>query len=123
MNRALLCGAVMAMAMPQAWADAPPSAETQAEIRALIGALKTSGCEFERNGSWYDSTKAAAHLQQKYDYLLKKKLVPTTAAFIERAGSQSSMSGKAYQVRCAGQAPVNSADWLNAQLKQLAATR
>lgn len=106
-----------------AWADAPPSSKTQAEIRALIGALKQSGCEFSRNGSWYDSAKAAAHLQQKYDYLLKKNLVPTTAAFIERAGSQSSMSGKAYQVRCAGQAPVNSADWLNAQLKQLAATR
>ena len=118
MNRALICGAAMALALPLAWADAPPSTETQAEIRALIGALKASGCEFERNGSWYDSTKAAAHLQQKYDYLLKKKLVPTTAAFIERAGSQSSMSGKAYQVRCPGQTAVNSADWLKAQLRK-----
>ena len=123
MNRALICGAAMVLALPLARADAPPSAETQAEIRALIGALKTSGCEFERNGSWYDSAKAAAHLQQKYDYLLKKKLVPTTAAFIERAGSQSSMSGKAYQVRCAGQVAVSSADWLNAQRKQLAGKR
>ena len=113
----------LSLAASVAWAEAAPSAQTKADIAALIGALKNSGCEFSRNGSWYDSAKAAAHLQQKYDYLLKKNLVPTTAAFIERAGSQSSMSGKAYQVRCAGQAPVNSADWLNAQLKQLPAKR
>ena len=106
-----------------AWAEAAPSAQTRADITALIGALKQSGCEFSRNGSWYDSTKAAAHLQQKYDYLLKKNLVPTTTAFIERAGSQSSMSGKAYQVRCAGQAPVSSAAWLQAQLQQMQAKR
>ena len=113
----------LSLAANLAWAEAAPSAQTQADIAALIGALKASGCEFSRNGSWYDSVKAAAHLQQKYDYLLRKNLVPTTAAFIERAGSQSSVSGKAYQVRCAGQAPVNSADWLNAQLKQLPGKR
>ena len=95
-----------------------PSAAAQQEIEQLFTALQQSQCEFQRNGSWYDSTKAAAHLQQKYDYLLKKELVPTTAAFIERAGSQSSMSGKAYQVRCPGQTAVNSADWLKAQLRK-----
>ena len=106
-----------------AGASAAPTAKAQHEIDALIAGLGASGCEFERNGSWHDSAKAAAHLQQKYDYLLKKKLVPTTAAFIERGGSQSSMSGKAYQVRCAGQVAVSSADWLNAQRRQLAGKR
>ena len=110
--------AVIALSLSAAVASAAPSAKAQHEIDALIAGLGSSGCEFERNGSWYDSSKAAAHLQQKYDYLLKKKLVPTTAAFIERAGSQSSVSGKAYQVRCPGQTAVNSADWLKAQLRK-----
>ena len=95
-----------------------PSAKTSQEVGQLFAALKQSNCEFSRNGSWYNAEKASEHLQRKYDYLLKKKLVPTTAAFIERAGSQSSMSGKAYQVRCPGQTAVNSADWLKAQLRK-----
>ena len=114
--------ALLIAAMPLAALAEKPTPAASQEIEHLITHLKASGCEFQRNGSWYDSAKAAAHLQQKYDYLLKKKLVPTTAAFIERAGSQSSMSGKAYQVRCAGQVAV-SADWLNAQRKQLAGKR
>ncbi len=48
---------------------------------------------FQRNGSWYDGSDARAHLQRKYDYLLKKGMVDSAEQFIERAASQSSMSG------------------------------
>lgn len=62
----LLCAATSA-----ALAEKPTPAATQ-EIEHLISHLKNSGCEFQRNGSWYDSAKAADHLRGKYDYLLKK---------------------------------------------------
>lgn len=89
------------------------------EIEHLIAHLKTSGCEFQRNGSWYSSTKAAEHLRGKYDYLLKKGWVVTAEDFITRAATESSMSHKPYQVRCAGKEAEASAGWLQAELKRL----
>ncbi|EOZ0481116.1 DUF5329 family protein [Pseudomonas aeruginosa] len=47
-----------------------------------------------------------------------KDLVASSEDFIERAATQSSLSGKPYQVRCAGQTR-NSADWLNQELRRL----
>ena len=79
-----------------------PSPATNREIDQLFAALQGSGCEFSRNGSWYDAQKATEHLHRKYDYLLKKGLVTTTESFIERAASESSLSGKPYHVRCGG---------------------
>ena len=96
-----------------------PSATVQKEVEQLFAALKQSQCEFQRNGTWYDAAKASEHLQQKYQYLLNKKLVPSTEAFIERAATESSMSGKPYQVRCGQNAPVNSRQWFEQQLKAI----
>lgn len=98
---------------------AAPSPKARQEIDALIGALATSKCEFQRNGKWYDAADARSHLQRKYDYLLKKKLVDTAEQFIERAASKSSMSGREYRVRCPKQAEQTSASWFQAQLRQL----
>ena len=100
-----------------ALAEKPTPAASQ-EIAHLIEHLKVSGCEFQRNGSWYDSAKAAEHLRGKYDYLLKKGWVVTPDDFIARAGTESSMSHKPYQVRCPGQAEQPSATWLQAELKR-----
>jgi len=36
---------------------------------------------------------------------------------MERGAATSSMSGKPYLVRCAGKAPVESAQWLKAELR------
>lgn len=109
----LLLGTV---AMPVR-AEPPPQA--QREIEQLIQALGASGCQFQRNGKWYPAADAQAHLRRKYDYLRKRDLVATAEQFIERAGSQSSMSGKPYQVRCPGQAAVSSADWLGMRLSAI----
>ena len=97
----------------------PPAAATQKEIEQLFAALQQSQCQFQRNGTWYDAAKATDHLRQKYDYLLKRDLVPSTELFIERAATQSSVSGKPYQVRCGQSAPVTSKQWFDAQLKAL----
>ena len=89
------------------------------EISQLFKALETSGCEFNRNGDWYDARKASEHLHRKYDYLLKKGLVKSTESFIDLGASKSSMSGKAYLVRCGKASPVESKSWFLAKLAQI----
>jgi len=101
--------------LPLLTAAAPTPAARQ-EIAHLVGYLNASGCQFNRNGSWHDAGDASRHLQRKYDYLLKRDLVATSEDFIDRAASQSSITGKPYQVRCGTAAPVASAAWLKAEL-------
>ncbi len=89
------------------------------EIALLFTALGNSGCQFNRNGAWYGSKKAAAHLRRKYDYLLKKNLLTNTESFIDLAASRSSMSGKTYLVRCGSNASVESKAWFTGELMRL----
>ncbi len=93
-----------------------PSAATTREIASLFASLTTSGCEFNRNGTWYSAAKAADHLKRKYDYLLRKDLVDSAESFIARAAAESSRSGKAYQVRCPGKAALDSKAWFQNEL-------
>jgi hypothetical protein len=97
---------------------AAPSPAAREEIEYLLAQLAASPCEFQRNGKWYSAADAAKHIRRKYDYLLEKDLVDTTEQFIERAGSESSRSGKPYLVRCAGGAPVQSSAWLTEELQR-----
>ncbi len=98
-------------------APLPPAA--RAEVDALLNRLQASGCEFNRNGSWYAGADAKAHLLKKLDYLEGKDMVQTAEQFIDKGASTSSASGKPYLVRCAGKAPVESGTWLKAELQQL----
>jgi hypothetical protein len=100
---------------------APPPAAAR-EIEGLIAALGASGCEFQRNGSWYPAKKAEQHLRRKYDYLRERDKVATAEQFIALAGTRSSMSGRAYSVRCPGKPVVDSAAWLQGRLRALRAT-
>lgn len=100
-------------------AAAAPSPQAVREIGGLMDALSSSRCEFNRNGVWHAAARARTHLQRKYDYLLKKNLVDTPEQFIDRAASRSSVSGKAYRVRCPGRAEQDSAAWFRAQLQRL----
>lgn len=119
-KRCLLLSLMAASAIANA---APLLPATRAEVDAMLTRLQSSGCEFNRNGSWYSGADAKAHLQKKLDYLEGKGMVQTAEQFIERGASSSSMSGKAYLVRCAGKAPVESAQWLTAELQQVRAAR
>lgn len=102
-------------------AHAAPPAKAQLEIDALMAALEKSGCRFERNGSWYDAARARGHLQEKYDYLRRHDMVDTAEQFIDRAATQSSMSGKPYHVQCAGKPLATSHDWFVQQLRAMRA--
>jgi hypothetical protein len=103
-------------------AQAQATGRTQREVGHLLDYVAQSGCQFNRNGKWNAGEAARAHLQRKYDYLEKRQLAPDAESFIERAASTSSMSGKPYQVRCAGKAPVPSGPWLSAELQRFRAS-
>jgi hypothetical protein len=111
-----LSAAIALCAGAPAWAQ--QDARARQEIAHLLDFVAQSGCQFNRNGSWHDSKAARNHLQEKYDYLQHRNLVPDTRAFIERAASQSSWTHKAYQVRCGSGQAITSAEWLNAELER-----
>lgn len=90
----------------------------KAEVAHLFAHLQQSGCQFNRNGSWYGAGEAVAHLQKKFDYLQKKKLVASAEDFIARAATESSVSGKPYLVKCGAAAAVPSATWFRAELEK-----
>jgi hypothetical protein len=107
---------LMLLVVP-AFAAPPPRAS--AEIEHLITALGRSGCDFQRNGSWYPARKAEEHLRRKYKWLRDHDKGATTEQFIEEAGTRSSVSGLAYHVRCPGRPAVDSADWLRDRLREM----
>ena len=105
-----------------AFAGSPTPAATQ-EISHLVSYLQGSGCQFNRNGTWYPAGEAVDHIDQKYRYLLKKGWVSSAEDFISRAASESSLSGRSYQVKCGEAAPVPSGVWLKAELARYRAGR
>jgi hypothetical protein len=117
--RSLLLLLALVTAAPTGAATPPAAAR---EIEGLIAALGASGCDFQRNGSWYTAKKAEQHLRRKYDYLRERDKVATAEQFIALAGTRSSMSGRAYSVRCPGKPVVESAAWLQGRLRALRAT-
>ncbi|MEH0167037.1 DUF5329 domain-containing protein [Paucibacter sp. JuS9] len=111
--------ALLALACSSATRAEPVAPAVRAEIDALLGRLQSSGCQFNRNGSWYDAAEARSHLLRKLAYLEGKNLVRNSEQFIEQAASKSSSSGKPYLVRCAQVAAVESGPWLSNELKSI----
>ena len=116
----LLASLVLMFALNTLAQATPAPAAVRAEIEALLAKLQSSGCEFNRNGSWHSGNDAKTHLLRKLEYLEKKTTLRSTEQFIELAATSSSSSGQAYQVRCGGAAALPSAQWLT---KELVATR
>jgi hypothetical protein len=115
-----LAGLIAGLVVAATASAAELTATARAEIAALLDRLGGSGCEFYRNGSWYDAARAREHLETKYRYLDRDDELASAEDFIARAGSVSSMSGRPYQVRC-GDTTVDSGDWLRAELLRLRA--
>jgi Family of unknown function (DUF5329) len=103
-------------------AQAAEPAATKQEIAHLFTVLESSNCQFNRNGTWYGANEAAGHLQMKYKYLQDKDLVPSAEKFIERAATQSSLSSKAYQIKCADNVVQPSGPWFQAVLLKYRST-
>jgi hypothetical protein len=107
--------------MPAAHADPPALANE--EVSFLLTTMGGSGCQFYRNGSWYDARAAEAHLRAKYARLAAGTRSVTADVFIDQAATRSSLTGLAYGVRC-GQSPVISSNsWLHDLLTHYRAAR
>ena len=111
-------GTIILLWLAASWmpaARAEPPVKTQIEINFLLGYVEGSACLFNRNGSWHDARAAQAHLRTKYKYLAARNRINTTEDFIDMAASQSSLSGKAYTVKCQS-TTVTSNQWLREEL-------
>lgn len=106
-----LLGLLLGLALLTVASAAPPVI-ARTEINYLLGFIESSGCEFYRNGSWYDSKRARAHLRDKYEMLAATDQINTAEDFIEKAATKSGLSGRPYQVRCGGGEAVTSNQWL-----------
>lgn len=119
-QRAAASALVLALLCP-APAPAEPPARVRLEVDRLLGYVAGAGCEFYRNGFWYDATMAQGHLRDKYNYLVEHDLINSTEDFIDRAATASSFSGLAYEVRCPDGTAMPSQQWLRAELGRLRA--
>ncbi|WP_097303812.1 YfeK family protein [Pseudomonas chlororaphis] len=99
-------------------AQAQTTPQAAQEIKGLLDFVEHSQCQFVRNGTEYPAPQARQHLEKKLNYLEGKNMVSNAEDFIDLAATKSSMSGKAYEVRCpAGSQPASS--WLKAELQRL----
>ena len=113
----IACALALALALDVSAAPLPP--QVRAEIDGLLDRLATSGCEFNRNGSWHSAPEAVTHLKRKLGYLEDHNLVASAEQFIDRAATASSLSGEPYLVRCGSTSPVKSSIWLQGQLRAI----
>jgi len=95
-------------------------ASPQQEIQHLLDFVKTTPCQYERNGTQHTGVEAVEHIKKKYDYFLDD--IKTAEDFIEYSATQSKMSGKKYKVHCKGVAEQNSHDWLMTELRRYRAS-
>lgn len=118
---AALAGAGLASAAAGWGAEPASGGVSQREIAGLIEALGESGCEFQRNGRWYSAGEARDHLRRKFDWARRRGMHGTAEAFIDRAATRSSLSGRPYRVRCGAGGDAPAADWLRSALGRLRA--
>jgi hypothetical protein len=107
----IILGLLVALSYGPAVPAAPP-AMAQTEINYLLGFIERSGCQFYRNGKWYDSAQAQAHLRRKYDVLAARNRIETAVDFIDQAATRSSLSGEAYAIKCNNGPVVTTNAWL-----------
>jgi Family of unknown function (DUF5329) len=110
-----ILGALALLALGSGTAAVVPSVG-RVEIDYLLGFIEGSGCEFYRNGNRYDAAQAGSHLREKYAALAATGRVTTGDEFIDKVASQSSLSGRPYEVSCAGHERVLTAPWLREAL-------
>jgi uncharacterized protein DUF5329 len=114
-------GLMVGLMLSPAVRSAPPSI-AQTEINYLIGFLGNSGCEFYRNGIWYDSKAAETHLREKYTVLEGGDRIRSSEDFIEQVATKSSLSGQPYQIKCSGGEALTTNQWLYAALARFRAS-
>lgn len=97
----------------------PSTAENslESQINRLILALGKSNCQFIRNNKVYTPEESVVHIKKKYNYYRDE--IESIDKFIELSASRSLISGKVYQVACAGAEPQASSKWLRLKASEL----
>ena len=108
--------------LAQIGAAAPLSPAAHVEIDMLMTRLETSGCQVNRNGTWYPAAETRSHLETKLHYLENRGAVENAEQFIERAASASSMSGQPYLIKCGDDPPMESRAWFSRELQAIRAS-
>jgi hypothetical protein len=95
--------------------DRTPAEEARIEyLLAVVASLQDA--QFIRNGTAYDSTAAVQHMRAKLRMAAGR--VKTAEDFIRYCGSESSVSGKPYEIRFPDGRVVLSADFLRQKLAE-----
>jgi hypothetical protein len=124
---ALATAALLATGLAQAATPTPATAATthpvlteQAKIAAMIGAVEAMPkAVFIRNGSEYTAARAADHLRLKWHNAGSR--VKTAEQFIKYCATESSMTGRKYQIRYPDGRTVDSAVFFHEQLARIEA--
>lgn len=98
------------------WSASAWAGNYQQEIQHLLNYIKTTSCEYERNGLTYKGNEAAAHVQDKYNYFKDK--IASTEDFVRLCATKSELTGRPYHVQCPNEVQQESATWLLKELKQ-----
>lgn len=100
-------------------ADVAP--QDRHEVDYLIGFISNTPCQIERNWTSHTGPEVIAHIQKKHDYF--RDDIKTTEQFIEYSATKSTMTGRDYLVKCAGQSTLKTKDWLLQELHKYRAQR
>lgn len=113
--------ATRATTATQAQPPRHPALTEMQKIDYLIQAVKDSGLTFIRNGSEYDSPKAAEHLRQKLNFAIRHygEDQITADLFINRLASRSSITRRAYLIKLKDGRTVPCGQWLTEKLADL----
>jgi len=90
--------------------------QTQLETQHLLTFIKSTQCQYERNGTFHNGTEALQHIQKKYEYYMDD--IHSSEDFIKYSATKSQMSGNKYHIHCPGQAIQDSSVWLTDELKK-----
>lgn len=95
------------------------NASTQDEINHLLNFVRTTDCQYERNGTMHTGAEAHIHIKKKYNYFADD--IKTTEDFIKYAATKSKMSGQYYKIHCPNKATIKSKVWLTNELMRFRA--
>lgn len=91
--------------------------QEERKINFLLDQIARVDGVFVRNGTEHSPEKAVEHLRMKMDKAMNSWFAPkketwTAELFIQKLASQSSISGKPYQIKFSNGHSVNSGVWL-----------
>jgi hypothetical protein len=111
MRRFLVLGLFLIAADSQA---APGNSTVKKEIDHLLAYIEKSNCMYIRENHEHSAADAVKHISLKYRHYYNE--ITTTEDFIELSASRSSLTGRAYLVRCGETEAIKARPWLLAEL-------